>query len=349
MKFKNYKITEFKRMEASDEVIHKYFRYSDVLRRERDPDEPSLPEALRVQLIREPNPRTEEYELIMWDGDKIIANGEFGHVTPKAPNYDSDKHIVGISINVLPHYRRQGIGTELLRLIVKKVEEIDGITTIFAGSFLESGLAFCKKFGGKENQKGAENRLRIEDVDWDLITSWKEAGEQLSHEEGVVIEMFEDCPDEIIEPYTKLYTETMNQQPLGSYDGKIVITPETRREDEKKNHDRKLEWYTMITREKDGTISGLTEMWFHQDISYKAFQNLTGVQENYRGRGLGKWLKANMLLWMYDKYPSIKYISTGNADTNAPMLSINRRMGFKEFISNTSFLFNATDLIDKFT
>ena len=58
-------------------------------------------------------------------------------------------------------------------------------------------------------------------------------------------------------------------------------------------------------------------------------QLLTGVKQEHRGRGLGKWLKAVMLLRIKDEFSNVNTITTGNATSNAPMLSINNRLGFK--------------------
>ncbi len=49
----------------------------------------------------------------------------------------------------------------------------------------------------------------------------------------------------------------------------------------------------------------------------------------YRGRGLGKWSKAAMLLRVRKELPQVKTVITGNATTNATMVSINKRLGFK--------------------
>ena len=59
-------------------------------------------------------------------------------------------------------------------------------------------------------------------------------------------------------------------------------------------------------------------------------QNLTGVLENYRGRKIGKWIKASLLLTMKDKYPKVKYIRTFNSESNAPMRAINNKLGYKK-------------------
>jgi GNAT superfamily N-acetyltransferase len=59
-------------------------------------------------------------------------------------------------------------------------------------------------------------------------------------------------------------------------------------------------------------------------------QGFTGVRADARGRGLGKWLKAAMLLHVREIYPGLQTVITGNASSNGPMLAINKAMGFKQ-------------------
>jgi GNAT superfamily N-acetyltransferase len=61
---------------------------------------------------------------------------------------------------------------------------------------------------------------------------------------------------------------------------------------------------------------------------------MTGVMREYQGRGLGRWLKAAMLEKVLRDRPQVKWVRTGNADANAPMLKINQELGFKPFFSN---------------
>jgi mycothiol synthase len=60
-------------------------------------------------------------------------------------------------------------------------------------------------------------------------------------------------------------------------------------------------------------------------------QQFTGVRPDARGRGLGKWIKAAMLLHMRELYPRAEWVVTENAHSNGPMLKINRTMGFKAY------------------
>ncbi len=178
-----------------------------------------------------------------------------------------------------------------------------------------------------------------------MLRTWVEEGP--TRASGVTLQEFNILPDDIAEEYMAVYTETMNQQPLGELDFEMRETVESRRVQEKRLDDLGLVWSTLISREADGAISGLTELIYNPTTSHKASQNLTGVKQEYRGRGLGKWLKAELLLRFRERYPTIRYISTGNADANAPMLSINQRMGFKRFKTDKTYTFETEDLIKR--
>ena len=91
-----------------------------------------------------------------------------------------------------------------------------------------------------------------------------------------------------------------------------------------------VEHITIYTRESDGSVSGLTETTCLKEAGHKVTQLLTGVKADCRGRGLGKLLKALMLLDIRDRHPDVKYVVTGNADSNAPMVAINHKLGFKK-------------------
>ncbi len=61
----------------------------------------------------------------------------------------------------------------------------------------------------------------------------------------------------------------------------------------------------------------------------RGFQGDTGVDPNHRDRGLGRWLKAEMLLRLIDERPAVRRVTTQNAGSNAPMLNINHALGFR--------------------
>jgi mycothiol synthase len=189
------------------------------------------------------------------------------------------------------------------------------------------------------------NRLYLADVDWGLMEQWRREGARRA--KGVAIGRFEDAPEKDIEQFCQLYTEASNQAPAGDLPGELIVTPEQRRQEETELKANGYEWHTTISREPDGTISGLTEMFYAPAEPHRLEQELTGVRVAYRGRGVGKWLKAEMLCFAASRYPKARFVNTGNADQNAPMVSINERMGFRELRAQLFFEFDMENMASR--
>ena len=142
----------------------------------------------------------------------------------------------------------------------------------------------------------------------------------------------------------------MQYVPFGDSDWTpSVITSKTLRENEEKHKERGFDWWVLVTKEKDGTLSGLTEIFSFPDTPHWVAQELTGVHPKYTGRGLGKWLKAEMFFYIKEKLPKTIFIRTGNADFNVPMVSINERMGFKRHQTEKCYKIKKEKLESKLT
>ncbi|MHA1983886.1 MAG: GNAT family N-acetyltransferase, partial [Candidatus Hodarchaeales archaeon] len=184
------------------------------------------------------------------------------------------------------------------------------------------------KIGAEFALINSENRLSLGDVNWQMVENWIKEGKKDNPTTN--FEYFRRIPEKIIEKYSRIYTEITQQIPVGELDHKgEVITPKYLRNREEEWKEFGIENLTLISIESDEKISGLTEMSFDPTEEEILTQGLTGVRKNYRERGLGKYLKAALLIEMKNKYPKSKIVSTTNAETNAQMRSINERMGFK--------------------
>lgn len=76
-------------------------------------------------------------------------------------------------------------------------------------------------------------------------------------------------------------------------------------------------------------IAGFTEVVVPSGTPHRAAQHDTAVVPEHRGRRLGIWVKADMLRWLLAERPQVREIETENADDNAHMLAVNLRLGFR--------------------
>ena len=340
------KIEEFYPKKAPDEFWESYFEFNEAVFRHQHPDDP-LPN--REAVIQRQKTDMADFIVTRWlaysPEGKIVGWAGSGVFSKTSPNYEQNKHIAQMNIVTHPEHYRKGIGTALLRVVAQHTHDL-GRTTFEINTDYDSGRFFLEHYGGKLSLEGSENRLNLEDVNWDLMQKWVDEGPKRA--EGVTIESFFQCPEEIIDEYCAMYTSISQLVPLGEVETQIIINRELRRKIEKQHKDAGQIYYTLISREKDGRISGMTEIILDPRESHKIEQELTGVLPKYRGRGLGKWLKAQMLFYIKENYPEARQIITGNADTNAPMLSINKRMGFKRYKGGSVYKLQIEELMKNF-
>jgi predicted GNAT superfamily acetyltransferase len=82
----------------------------------------------------------------------------------------------------------------------------------------------------------------------------------------------------------------------------------------------------MIAKDGDKYV-GMSTVWKAQKDPKGLYQGLTGVVRDYRGQGIAVALKLKVIEFARNhKYEKLK---TWNDSTNAPMLGINVKLGFK--------------------
>jgi GNAT superfamily N-acetyltransferase len=212
-----------------------------------------------------------------------------------------------------------------------------GCTTVGFWADEDSGHEFLKWVGAEPKLANIESRVKLSEVDWPMLERWVAEGAARSPK--TKLEIYDGpLPEAMRADYAPQLSSMLNTIPFEALDhGEIVITP-----------DRMREWYarmeiggeklhTAMTREPDGVVSGVTDTNWAPYRPANIHQLFTGVRPDARGRGLGKWIKAAMLLHLRELYPDAEYVITDNAGSNAPMLKINRTIGFKPYRTGTEY------------
>ena len=63
--------------------------------------------------------------LVYTPEDKIVDWAGFGALTDSSPEYEQNKHLCQMNMNVLSDYQRKGIGTALLKTMVKEAQALN--------------------------------------------------------------------------------------------------------------------------------------------------------------------------------------------------------------------------------
>ena len=109
-------------------------------------------------------------------------------------------------------------------------------------------------------------------------------------------------------------------------------------------------WSTTVARHiGSGAIAGYTELAYSGDEPSLAYQGDTAVDAAHRERGLGRWLKATLLLRTLAERPAVAVIDTYNAGSNDAMIAINRDLGFQVILRTERRQGDLTDLVARLT
>jgi RimJ/RimL family protein N-acetyltransferase len=319
-------LVEFIPKDASKKLWTAYFTLSEKIFREFNQRGHFPNREAAKRLLSTPNPLyTVKRWMVLDDTQSAIASASISYDTELSPDYDGSSHICQIQIAVDPAYRRKKIATCLLKYLIQTANVMEK-DTVRADADNPAGSEFCKYLRGKLIHKEVQHRSYLEDVDWRLVEDWCAKGR--SRFPQTRIESFQECPEKDIDEFCRIYTEMINQRPVGEIEEELVTTPESRRIEERNFKRREIEWHTLISREEDGQISAMTDIMYNPQEPYRIHQYFTGVLRRYRRRGLAKRLKAEMLMYIKEKFPDADYVTTTTAKENQPMRAINKQLGF---------------------
>lgn len=272
-----------------------------------------------------------------------------GYATCDLEDLPENHHLAFSDLYVAPHHRRQGLGSRLLAHVIELPlregrRTVIGETDLVPAGSSDSGnpdcagLAFTRRLGGEPGLEMQHRQLDLAQVDRDLLAGWVARAAGLRADRGGEFElvcMGIPAPEAELERICRMM-EAINEAPRGSLDmADNNFTPDFIRQMEAFHLQRGTKLWTIAARHlPSGEFAGHTQIFQFLDKPCVGIQGATSVRKDFRNRGLGRWLKAEMALKIMAEHPQIRYFRTANADENAPMLNINAEMGFQFYHSH---------------
>lgn len=331
---------------AGSDYWARHHEFRRVRQRESRPDDPVRPDEVEEVWLKRNNPFRIEHRFEIARDSRTLSTLSVEVVKPGTPEYDTNKHLLWADLYVRPDERRHRIGTRWLPVLLDLMEQ-HGSTIADMWAEELAGHAFLKWLGAEERFSGAENRLRLGDVDWAMVERW--AAEGPGRSPSTRVEVYDGpMPESMWDDFAPQLSFLLNTIPQEDLDhGEIIITTEGIRDFTERLAEAGETMHSMIAREPDGVISGITDTRWAPYRPTIVYQGFTGVRPEHRGRGIGKWLKAAMLLHMREVHPEAQWVSTDNAGSNAPMLAINKQLGFRQYRAGSEYQIGRERLAQK--
>jgi len=241
----------------------------------------------------------------------------------KPSRFHPDRY--GFDLWVVPEARRHGHGTALYDAAIAALRERNALAA--TGGIKESmtdGLAFFTKRGWNEVKRDWESRLRVAGFDFAKFAS---ADARIA-KEGIRISTLTEELAKDPAAETKAYE--LVQEVRVDVPAVDAATEETM--EEWRDHWVKAPSFIadafFVAIDRDGRWLGMSNVERSLEDPTFAWQGLTGVRRDARGRGVAMALKLRTV--RYAQGMGVDHIKTWNDQKNRPMLSINEAMGFEK-------------------
>lgn len=239
---------------------------------------------------------------------------------PSAEN----SHLGVARIEVHADYRRRGIGTDLLRVVVPVVREA-GRRTIMGGGV--KGPSACSEWGRSlgfvETQSVVQQRLTIANMDrrrWSVDTP---PGYRL-------VRWAESAPEELVASFAVARQAILDAPDPGKSFQEIKWSAQRVREEEENHRRRNIEVRVVAAvSEQSGDVAGITEMLIFPESPEDGAQQDTAVLAAHRGCGLGVCMKAAMMNWLLAERPAMAHVMTTIDSGNVHMIRVNDQIGYE--------------------
>lgn len=324
----NIKIREFDTKSASEEEWQLFQQLFSSLWKEFYPEEPLFTVQDTKTVLSNSSDILVKHFLVATIGDRK----EFVGFTELSFRKNEEKTAF-IPVQVAKKARRKGIAKTLLLKTLEFAEKNGRDFFIFSTmSSVLDGMKFARHLNMTLGLSSSFSMVNFKEIDIDLMNKWRSALDENEFEIGF---WHYPYPEDEIEEYVKMENDFHKSVPRDDldYEPQTVSAEELRQKMKaykEKNLEKPVVW---VKHRKTKEFAGYTDVVVVLNRPFRINQISTAVLNKYRRNGIGRAIKAEMILRLMELHPKAEYIMTANAKSNNSMLNINREMGFKHHIT----------------
>ena len=265
----------------------------------------------------------------------VAAEGQATDVLAVAALYlplRDNPHLAFSQVAVHPDHRRRGLATVLVNHLENRCRELGRTTLTVDGqravSRPDGMTAFAHRLGYQAALVDLRSDLELDRVRLDAVLDDSLGSSPSGYR---FVTWWDDIPEAWVDHQAVLTSRMSTDAPLGD----LALEPENW------DADRVREQWQIVRDQgrrmvetaavhlDSGTLVGYTAMAIAAHTPDVAYQWDTLVLREHRGRSLGIRLKHANLRALHAELPEVRRVVTWNAETNEPMLRVNRAMGFE--------------------
>ncbi|MDA3838401.1 MAG: GNAT family N-acetyltransferase [Candidatus Delongbacteria bacterium] len=173
----------------------------------------------------------------------------------------------------------------------------------------------------------AEYTLNKSDVNWNTIHNWITTGQDKNL--NIELEYFTTIPEKYLTKYAKILEEIENAMPIEIEEPYYKVTTEDLRMEEQEIEKANKKVLSCVTLDEDENIIGLNRV-FIKNFDLKTIRQWQiGVVKEHQGKGIAKWMKADMYKKLFEEYPQLESIGSDTHPSNKAIINIMEQVGFK--------------------
>ena len=295
------------------------FRDDDVaavvrVLREANPHQLTSEAGLRHQLASMPSQARQRRWVAVDNGEVVATGGGMLHV------YAEEQGAAYAGVTVRPDRRRRGLGAALYDRVLAHVHDA-GARLLLADASGDDGRGFLERRGFTRTHTRRYSRVDPRTVDFSALDDLRA---RVAADGFAVVPLTEVRPEDV----HAVDMETTRDVPLDVPPTEIPLD------------DWIAQYWEHPQLAHDGSFAvvhggrpvAITLLRAEGD---RAMNDMTGTLRAFRGRGLARIVKLCQLEWASGR--GIVSVVTENDETNAPMLAVNTRLGYRPFHEVSSY------------